>query len=159
MSEELSDGALIKNSERHKGAIVLESGTYTRNGMESPIQFLGRVRAEHYAWKGRKETEARIAARNSQPPSSEQVVPDSGPNLPFLQDAVQESQVDMEAAIKSQVDRARSELAKAEQDLASTMDLVGHLQAKINRLTRAVSNGTAFLATLRSSDVPPENAN
>lgn len=158
MNDELSDGALIANYERNGGVVVLESGNYTRLKNESPQQFFKSVRNTHYAWESRQKAKENIEAKHRVLSDSEQYSSDSGPNRAFLQDALQAGEVDMETTIKGQVDRARRELSNTESQLNDALDLVTKLQAKINRLMRAVTIGEQVLEELRTTDVPSENA-
>lgn len=154
--DELSDGTLIANYEKNKGVIVLESGTYYRNKTDSPSKFIQSVREAHYAWQDSKRVEEARKAELSNIYSGGGSPSQSGDDRESVQSTVQESEVDMEAAIEEQVSRARNEVDKCDQELEDAVDLVNKLETKINRLRKAVSNGEMFLEQLRAKNVPPE---
>lgn len=154
--DDLSDGALIANYEKNKGSVVLESGTYYRNKSESPSKFIQSVRAAHYAWQDSQRSEEARTSELSKVYSGGGAPTKSADNPERVSSPVQESEVDMEAAIQSQVNAARSRLLVAESQLKDANEIVDLLEAKINRLQRAVINGEQFLEKLKANNVPPE---
>lgn len=135
--DELTDGALISNSERHGGKIVLDSGTYARHQTESPAQFLASVRANHNAWISRKEAEESRKARDAARAAEQENAATAGSSVSGSIGDVQEVEVSLEDYLESKIARLLARRNTVGQQYYELAQKLSELDEQIGQATNA----------------------
>lgn len=149
--DEISDSALITNSERNGGKIVLESGTYHRQINESPVQFLARVKGDYIAWYNIQEAKKNRGARDSARLAQQESPLTSAGRVFSGQSNVQKVETSLEEYLESEINRLVAQRDKLESERAN-------LNAAIERVIGRLNKASAALAAIKEQNDAARNS-